>query len=41
MPLTKVTQSVIAANICTTDTNQTISGIETFSNIITRHINIY
>jgi len=35
MPLTKATQAVIAPNICTTDTNQTITGEKTFTNPIT------
>jgi hypothetical protein len=34
MPLTKATQAVIAPNICTTDTNQTITGNKTFTNPI-------
>lgn len=33
MPLKKATQAVIAPNICTTDTNQTITGVKTFGNI--------
>jgi hypothetical protein len=35
MPLTKATQAVIAPNICTTDTNQTITGEKTFSGNVT------
>ena len=31
MPLTKATQNVISPNICTTDTNQSITGQKTFS----------
>jgi hypothetical protein len=31
MPLTKATQNVIAPNICTTDTTQTITGTKNFS----------
>jgi len=38
MPLKKATQAVISPNICTTDTNQTISGVKTFSQPITGSI---
>ena len=34
MPLTKATQAVIAPNICTTDTTQTITGEKTFTQAI-------
>jgi hypothetical protein len=34
MPLRKATQAVISPNICTTDTNQTITGTKTFSQSI-------
>ncbi len=34
MPLTKATQAVIAPNICTTDTAQTITGEKTFTQAI-------
>lgn len=38
MPLRKASQAVIVPNICTTDTNQTISGVKTFSSVITGNI---
>ena len=38
MPLTKATQNVIAPNIATTDTTQTITGAKTFSNNITGNL---
>lgn len=38
MPLTKATQAVIAPNICTTDTNQTITGVKTFTNPIAANV---
>jgi hypothetical protein len=34
MALTKATQAVIAVDICTTDTAQTITGVKTFTNAI-------
>jgi hypothetical protein len=38
MPLTKATQNVIAPNICTTDTTQTITGTKTFTGTVTSDI---
>ena len=38
MPLTKATQAVIAPNICTTDTTQTITGNKTFTNSINGNV---
>jgi hypothetical protein len=35
MPLTKATQNVIAPNICTTDTAQTVSGAKSFTGNVT------
>jgi hypothetical protein len=38
MPLKKATQAVIAPNICTTDTNQTITGSKTFTQTIAGNV---